>query len=442
MTTIGSSLCFIILSLRRCSFILIIEIDNLQIVFTLAPLQCGVPNDRHPTIPCINNNNNFIIHRFNSSIMNLMTQQRAELIRSADSNPIRMPGLSCIVRLYLAGYYGQKRYDNFFFCFFVFVVVVVGLIRFRLYFFLFLIHIRYNGSLLLCVWLLHFYISAFVLLFLSLVVGWLLSEMCRHRRAFFVYLLFIIMIFSGQKIYSFIFKWFDFVCNSCFLFFSFSLVLISFWKDRESDSIAWTKRMCSKHIILDRTQLRQCNVFQHFLNSIVLHRASVRLYACMLNSAAFIFSDFRLSLAFEFIYFQIVSSSLFILFFFCSGAATTLTVLLHVSCSFIPFDWIRWDVIYLHLHFFFFFGCRLSPEAQKEFVKLLTVQKESQRDLRTILDKRPEMIAALLGNGRDVAVTMPGVNTVISSNNYVVSRMSPSIFSNNNLFNFNWRSFF
>lgn len=173
--------------------------------------------------------------------------------------------------------------------------------------------------------------------------------MCRHRRAFVYYLL--LWSFRDRK---FIHSFSNGLISSVFcifLFFSFSLVWIDFWMDRDTDSIAWTKRMFSKHIISERTRLRQCNVFQYFLNSIVLLQASVRVHACMVNAATSIFfSYFTFSLAFEFIYFQIFSSSLSLSSSrFFSGAATTLVLCMSYVHSYhtTEFDWMSFTCIYI-----------------------------------------------------------------------------------------------
>lgn len=88
-----------------------IDIDNPNIVLTLLPLH----NAPHKIL-CINDN--FIIQRFDPSIMNLVRQQWNELKSQCEHGiPRRMPELSCIVHIYLTEYFGQERYvcHNFFF---------------------------------------------------------------------------------------------------------------------------------------------------------------------------------------------------------------------------------------------------------------------------------------------------------------------------------------
>lgn len=199
-------------------------------------------------------------------------------------------------------------------------------------------------DLLLCVWLLHFYIvHLFSYLCRSLFRLVFVRNVPPPLRSFI--LLFIIMIFSEPKIYSFIFKcsWFRlyFVLPFfCYISFSSSLNL---WCCRVPDGVTRTKWTSSEHIVLARLPLRHCNIFRHFLDSIVLR------YVCARNAYAvskWADACFGRTIYFEFIIYLFPNCFFYPLF----------------SCLFLVQCWLRrwhWRLCACHLCIHPTIGCHL-----------------------------------------------------------------------------------
>lgn len=105
--------------------------------------------------------------------------------------------------------------------------------------------------------------------------------MCRHRwesaRAFIYYLLSSKFFETENLFIYFEMVWFHLYFSRIFfllLLFVLFVVSINSWTSRDSESVMQTNMTSSKHIILVRWSKNKCNVYQHFLNSIVL------LYVC------------------------------------------------------------------------------------------------------------------------------------------------------------------
>lgn len=58
----------------------------------------------------IYNNDLVVIYRFSSQLMTMMEQQWSDIIGDCpNTTPLTLKGFPCIVRLYLAKYYGLER---------------------------------------------------------------------------------------------------------------------------------------------------------------------------------------------------------------------------------------------------------------------------------------------------------------------------------------------